>query len=249
MNFAAEYARTYDEINQDKNYEAEVKFVEKQIGRAGVSANNESLLDLGCGTGRHLEFFDRSFTEIVGVDRSAAMCQIASERLPRAEIHVSDIKSLTLERRFDVIVSLFDVLSYQISSVDVLRYLRAVKEHLNPSGLAVIDFWHLPGLITQPPAVRSRSWKHQGLSITRISSPVVDWVSATTSVEIRTLVTKDKTVVTDTTENHTMRAFLIDEVNMYANAVGLEVVSSGGWMTEGQATDADWHAFVTLRVR
>ena len=65
------YARYYDLVNKDKDYLAETQYVASLIERYGDERS--SLLDIGCGTGRHAELFSDSGFNVVGLDRSDAM--------------------------------------------------------------------------------------------------------------------------------------------------------------------------------
>ena len=61
-----------------------------------------SLLDVGCGTGRHLEYL-RSHYEVAGVDISEQLLAQARKRLPGVPLYLGDLRSFDLGRRFDVV--------------------------------------------------------------------------------------------------------------------------------------------------
>ena len=66
-----ESARYYDSLYADKDYAAEVAYVDGLIQRYAPGAR--SVLDLGCGTGRHaIEFAERGYS-VLGIDRSRNM--------------------------------------------------------------------------------------------------------------------------------------------------------------------------------
>jgi SAM-dependent methyltransferase len=94
-----------------------------------------SILDLGCGPGWTSLFLARAGWDVVGVDISDRMIEIARARAQKdgvpATFAVSDMEELDLERRdFDAVL-LFDSLHHCPGNAQVLR--RAC-EHLRPGG-------------------------------------------------------------------------------------------------------------------
>jgi SAM-dependent methyltransferase len=94
-----------------------------------------AVLDLGCGPGWTSLFLARAHYEVLGVDISERMIEIAEDRA-RAEsssacFMVQDIEELELEKRdFDAVL-LFDALHHCPGYV---RVLRRAWEHLRPGG-------------------------------------------------------------------------------------------------------------------
>ena len=72
------YAYYYDLLYSDKKYEEEVEYVNKLIQHFFTGA--ESLLELGCGTGVHAEYFAKCGYTVHGIDQSEAMLKLADER-------------------------------------------------------------------------------------------------------------------------------------------------------------------------
>lgn len=248
--FSPEYAAVYDSINANKDYEQETTFVLETIGRGQKRLKTESVLDLGCGTGRHLIHFEPHFDFVAGVDRSSGMLEVAKGLLPRASLTHGDVGEINLGRTFDVVTALFDVLSYQVSNVAVFRFFESIARHLAPQGLAVVDFWHLAGLISDPPTtrmVRGNVITDSELHFVRYSCPSVDWTSAVTTVAMATMIWRESTLQAMVEESHQMRAFQVNELGFAASLAGLEIEESGGWLRGPDPTEADWHAYVMMR--
>ena len=64
-----------------------------------------SLLDVACGTGKHLEHLQHHY-RVAGVDISPAMLDVARRRLPGVPLHVGDMVDFELGRTFDVVTCL-----------------------------------------------------------------------------------------------------------------------------------------------
>ena len=66
-----DYAKYYNLIYADKEYDKEVDYILSLIDKN--SDSNTSLLDVGCGTGRHaLEFYNKNYS-VTGIDISEQM--------------------------------------------------------------------------------------------------------------------------------------------------------------------------------
>jgi SAM-dependent methyltransferase len=93
------------------------------------------VLDLGCGAGWTSEFLARAGYEVLGVDISEHMIDMARQRVERAGVPahfvVADMEELDLDRRdFDGVL-LFDSLHH---CPDYPRVLRRAGQHLRPGG-------------------------------------------------------------------------------------------------------------------
>jgi SAM-dependent methyltransferase len=131
------YARYYDLLYRDKDYRGETEFVERLIRMHAPDARR--VLELGCGTGVHGAMLAEKGYDVVGIDRSEDMLSAAAQRVAglsqaiakRVRFIRGDVRDFQVEGRFDAVVSLFHVLSYQLTNDD----LRAVfTQGQGPSG-------------------------------------------------------------------------------------------------------------------
>jgi SAM-dependent methyltransferase len=102
-----------------------------------------SLLDVACGTGRHLGHFRRHL-RCEGVDFSPDMIEIARARLSDVRITRGDMVDLDLGRRFDVVTCLFSSIGYVATIERLRRAIAAMGRHLTPGGVLIIEPWVLP---------------------------------------------------------------------------------------------------------
>ncbi len=102
-----------------------------------------SLLDVACGTGRHLELL-RSDFDVVGVDASAAMLGIASKRLPGIKLVRADMVEFDLARRFDAVTCLFSSIGYVRTETGLRRAIANFARHLSPRGVLIVEPWLEP---------------------------------------------------------------------------------------------------------
>src|SRR5207302_9183638 len=98
--FGRDYASVYDELYQDKDYEAETDLIEHVFGLY-AQGKVRRVLDLGCGTGGHAVPLAQRGYDVVGVDRSPDMLQRAKQRGSSARFELGEISNLDLGERFD----------------------------------------------------------------------------------------------------------------------------------------------------
>ncbi|HEX7490070.1 MAG TPA: class I SAM-dependent methyltransferase [Candidatus Limnocylindrales bacterium] len=158
--FGAGYSDSYDALYADKDYGAECDLVEGILHRSGRPVH--SLLDLGCGTGRHSVELARRGYEIVGVDISEGMLERARRRATAegakgTTFLLGDIQNVQLDRQFDSVLSMFAVVGYQISDEAVRSTLANVRRHLAPGGVFIFDVWYGPAVIAVGPSERTKT--------------------------------------------------------------------------------------------
>jgi ubiquinone/menaquinone biosynthesis C-methylase UbiE len=67
---------------------------------------NQSLLDVGCGTGNHLLLFQKMGLDVTGIDPSEAMLRVARDKLGhRGELHLGVAEDLPFDdNSFDIVI-------------------------------------------------------------------------------------------------------------------------------------------------
>ena len=133
----AELAPHYDALYHWKDYRAECDAVQKIIA-AKIKPPRKSLLDVACGTGNHLEFFQKRF-DVEGVDQSRAMLKEAKGKLPGVPLHAGDMMNFDLGRQFDIVVCLFSSIAYLRTYRNLRTALNNFAAHLRPGGLLLIE--------------------------------------------------------------------------------------------------------------
>jgi SAM-dependent methyltransferase len=208
------------------------------------------VLDLGCGTGRH-DFLlaDRGY-DVTGVDISAEMLAVAqTERARRLKAGVAapkfaqgDVRSVRVGERFDVVVSLFHVMSYQSTNEDLLAGLRTLREHVAPGGLVLFDAWYGPTVLTDRPVVRIKRLQGDGYDVTRLAEPVLHPNQNVVDVNYQIIIAErggERTQVLH--ETHRMRYLFVPEVLLMLSTVGLRLERACEFATDGELGFGTWN--------
>lgn len=99
-----------------------------------------SVLDLGCGTGRHLAGVRADLgCEAVGVDVQTGLIRHGQATYPELELLLGDIRSVRLGRRFDLVLCLGNSLSYQLTDTDLQAAVETFAAHTQPGGHVLIS--------------------------------------------------------------------------------------------------------------
>ncbi len=126
-----------------KDHDAEADALLALAADRGVEVH--SLLDVACGTGRHLASFAAHLDDLVGIDGSAEMLTIAAARLGTAvTLHEADLRSFDLGRRFDVVTCLLSSIGHVEDAEELDAALAAMAAHVAPGGILLVEPWLTP---------------------------------------------------------------------------------------------------------
>lgn len=243
------YARYYDLFYRDKNYAGETRLVDGLLRPAGTSAG--ALLDVGCGTGVHAREFAKLGWRVTGVDLSPRMIEIARARTG-VESGVSFVTGAAAEfdlgRTFPAAVSLFHVASYQAGTGEAGRMLANVRRHLAVGGVFVFDFWHGPGVLADPPAVRLRHAADDRIRVTRIAKPTHRPEECVVDVNYEVEIEDIATGATERFEElHRMRYFFLPELESLLGSAGFSLERTQAGLSEAELTPSAWYGLVVAR--
>jgi SAM-dependent methyltransferase len=210
----------------------------------------ESILDLGCGTGRHAKLLFEKGYVVCGVDRSEDMLSVAMQNPANASLifKQGDVRSVRLNRSFDVVVSLFHVMSYQTSNDDLIQSFATAYEHLNSGGVFIFDFWYGPAVLTDRPTVRIKRLEDENVEVTRLAEPVLHANENIVDVNYHVLIRNKKDGhVEELKETHYMRYLFKPEVDLMLKNTGFQADGSFEYMTGGQLDYDTWNACFVAR--
>ena len=134
-------ASIYDAVYGVKDYKGEAAHLQALIQQRVPGA--QSLLDVACGTGKHLEQFSRWY-EVEGLDLDEGLLAVARGRLGEVPLHLADMTSFSLGRRFDVVTCLFSSIGYVGTTERLSAAILAMASHVKPGGILVVEPWLTP---------------------------------------------------------------------------------------------------------
>lgn len=248
MNTFREYANYYNLIYQDKDYKAESNFLESIFSKYS-NKPIKTILDLGCGTGGHSLILAEKGYKITGVDISEEMLEIgkkkAGERKLNMEFIQGDIRNIELNHKFDAVISMFAVMSYQTTNEDLISAFKTASKHLKKNGLFIFDFWFGPAVLIQRPNARMKIIHQSGEQIIRFASPTLDIMTQTVQVNYKLLRIKDGHILNEVNESHMMRFLFPKEIEYYLSGAGFNFIELCPFMKIGKVPSTeDWNISV-----
>lgn len=148
-------------VNWEKRLSLEIPFLTDFLRVFQPSV--KTILEVGCGTGRHAEILYRNFGfHITGIDIEETMIDEARRRLPEAEMLVHDFldKNILKSRLFDAIISLGNSVGLMAANSNFNEIISKFSQLLRkPGGLLIFHLlntmnerqgWSTPRSIVTP---------------------------------------------------------------------------------------------------
>lgn len=241
----ATYSQYYDLLYRDKNYSAEVEYIDSLLNRYNITGRE--LLEFGSGTGKHGRLLAELGYRVTGIERSEEMVGISTVT-NGFNCQQGDICTVHLGRTFDAVISLFHVVSYQVSNEAVCAVIARASEHLKPGGLFVFDVWYSPAVYSQQPEVRVKRIVDCKIEITRIAEPAIFPNENRIDVQYTVFARDLKTSAFQTfSETHPMRHFSLPELNVLAELNSFEILTAEEFLTGNEPGLDTWGVCLILR--
>ncbi len=139
MNDYGKFASIYDRlIKSDIDYIKMANFIENTINDAGFKEKG-IVLDLACGSGILTERLKNLGYDMIGIDLSVDMLNIAKEKNPDILYLCQDMREFELYGTVDCVCCMTDALNYITTKEDLLEVFKLVKNYLNPNAPFIFD--------------------------------------------------------------------------------------------------------------
>jgi len=155
MNAYEDFANVYDELMDATPYEEWCELIAQLIAHYGVSrperdaeglldSERNLVVDLGCGTGTLTELLYQKGYDMIGVDNSSSMLNVAMEKREQSGSEIlyllQDMRQLELYSTVGTIVSVCDSVNYILEEDELLAVFSGVNNYLYPGGIFIFDF-------------------------------------------------------------------------------------------------------------
>lgn len=135
------FALVYDMFMDNVDYEAWRCYVKGLLCEYGVE--DGLVLDLGCGTGSLTGLLALDGYEMIGVDNSADMLDVAHKKKENLGVEIlyllQDMREFELYGTVRAVVSVCDSMNYILDEEELLGVFRLVNNYLDPGGVFVFD--------------------------------------------------------------------------------------------------------------
>ncbi len=132
------FAQVYDLFMDNVPYEEWGEYLEGLLKEHGISEG--LLLDLGCGTGKLTRIMERKGYDMIGVDNSYEMLDIARENSDENILYLlQDMREFELYGTVAAIYSACDSVNYILEEEELREVFALANNYLDPGGLFIFD--------------------------------------------------------------------------------------------------------------
>lgn len=135
------FAEVYDVFQDNVPYEEWCSYVTGLLKEYQVM--DGLVLDLGCGTGSLTELMARSGYDMIGIDNSGEMLQIAMNKRNASGLDIlyllQDMRGFELYGTVKAVISICDSINYIMEYQELVEVFRLVNNYLDPKGVFIFD--------------------------------------------------------------------------------------------------------------
>ena len=247
MEAYTDFASVYDELMDNTPYERWCDNIVKVLGEYGI--RDGLVLDMGCGTGSLTELLAAKGYDMIGVDYSEEMLNIAFQKREKSGHDIlylnQDMREFELYGTVRAIVSICDSINYLLEDEDVVTCFKLVNNYLDPKGIFFFDF--------------NTNYKYETIIGDRVIAETRDdcsfiWENFYDEEERineydLTLFIKEGELFRKFEETHYQRCYSLDEVKEAAKEAGMDFVAAYDAFTRESVKDDSERIYLVFRER
>ncbi|MBQ8816187.1 MAG: class I SAM-dependent methyltransferase [Lachnospiraceae bacterium] len=273
MESYTDFAEVYDEFMDATPYRVWCERLSKIIDTYGISKkSNEAdrtglseeelaltserdlILDLGCGTGTLTELMAEAGYDMMGIDMSYDMLQIAMEKQEESGHDImylcQDMRELELYCTVGTVICVCDSINYVLEDEEVIETFKRVNNYLFPKGLFIFDFntdYKYREVIGDTTIAENRE------DCSFIWENFYDEESRINEYDLTVFVKEDGDMEEEEQffrrfqETHFQRGYDLQEMLRFAAEAGLEFVCAMDADTEGEVTEVTERVLMVCR--
>jgi len=223
MNIYSEFAEVYDIFMDNVPYEEWCKYIISLLKDYDIT--DGLCLDLGCGTGKLTELMAKNGFDMIGVDNSDEMLNMAINRKygnDSSTLYLNqDMRSFELYGTVKAVISICDCINYITEENDLLQVFKLVNNYLDPGGIFIFDLntyykYHTIGdsVIAENREDCSFIWENNFYEEDKINE-----------YNLTLFIKEDNDMYHKFTETHYQRAYPLEKIKELLEKAGLEFVT------------------------
>lgn len=241
-----DFAKYYDLIYRDKDYEKEVDFLENIF--QSIHYNPQKILEVGCGTGSYTKILLGRGYKVTALDVSESMLKIARKKCACKFIN-GHIRDIAINEKFDACIAMFAVIGYITKNSDVIKALSNIHRYLKPKGIFVFDVWNGLAVMRILPEQRVREMENDKIKLIRFAVPNLRPFDHICEVNYKLfIIDKGDNTFKEINEKHTVRFYFPQEIRYYLRNAGFEVLRTCPFLNlNGKIDENVWNMCVIAR--
>jgi 2-polyprenyl-3-methyl-5-hydroxy-6-metoxy-1,4-benzoquinol methylase len=242
----SKYADYYDALYKDKNYNDESRYIERLINKfAGKKLN---ILELGCGSGSHAFRLQAKGHNIVAIDRSKKMINLAKkkDKNNKIEFLTRDLTKFVSKKKFDVIILLFHVINFLKSKNDLKMFSKNSFKNLKKNGIIIFDFINYDGVVLDKPQKKIKIVNQKNLKIIRETTPQLIKNKNILNINFKMTIKKKNNVLDRFRETHQLKLHSVLYLKKILNP-NFKLIDIFKWMKFENLLKKDWFGLMVMK--
>lgn len=240
------FAEVYDLFMDNIPYEDWCSYVTGLLNEHGVK--DGLVLDLGCGTGSLTELLADAGYDMIGVDNSEDMLQIAMDK--RAESGkdilylLQDMREFELYGTVKAVLSICDCINYILEYKDLVEVFRLVNNYLDPGGVFIFD---LNTVYKYESVMGDTTIAEDREECSFIWDNFYDEDTKINEYDLSLFIREEEDLYRKYMETHYQRAYTIDEIKKALKEAGLEFIQAYDAFTREPVKDTSERIYLIAR--
>ena len=240
------FAAVYDIFMDNVPYEEWSSYLHGLLLEHGIEEG--IVLDLGCGTGAMTERLAAFGYDMIGVDYSEDMLELAMDKRLKSGHDIlyllQDMREFELYGTVRAVICLCDSLNYLLEEDDLLTTFKLVNNYLDPNGLFIFDFntvYKYETVIGDSTIAENREdcsfiWENYYTAEDQINE-----------YDLTIFVKQQKDLFRKFTETHLQRGYTLETMKRLVEQSGLIFVEALDADTHGSVTETSERIYVIAR--
>lgn len=243
------FAQVYDKFMDNINYEEWCKYLIELLKEYGVDSERDSdciVLDLGCGTGNITQLLSKAGYDMIGVDNSQEMLNIAMDKRGDDEsilYLLQDMREFELYGTVAAVVSICDSINYITEYENLVEVFKLVNNYLDPGGVFIFDLKMRHNFETIGDEVIAEDRDDCSF----IWDNYYDEEENINEYQLSLFVKCDDGRYDKFTEWHYQRAYSLEEIKKALDEAGLEFVTAHNAFTKEEACESADRIYVVAK--
>lgn len=242
MEAYTEFARVYDKFMEETPYKKWSGFLINYMSSQGIY--DGLVLDLGCGTGKLTRLLARAGYDMIGVDNSVEMLDIARNCGEEGILYLAqDMREFELYGTVRAIVSSCDCINYILEEEDMVKVFSLANNYLDSKGIFIFDF--------------NTRLKYEGIGDRIIAENQEDasfiWENfyypdeKINEYDVTFFLKEKGNLYRKIVEEHFQRAYTLEEIKTFIKKAGMEFVDAFEDYTDKPADDMSERICIVAR--
>lgn len=225
MNAYGSFAQVYDAFMDNLPYQEGCEYLCSLLRKYGIT--DGLMAELGCGTGTLTELLAASGYDMIGIDNSPDMLELAQEKKQASGQDIlyllQDMREFELYGTVKAILAFCDSMNYITEPEELVQVFRLVNNYLDPGGYFIFDFhteFYYNNILGESTIAEDREnmsfiWENYYDSATHINEYLLS-----------IFVEEDSGLYRKFQEEHFQRAYSLTEIRTLLEDAGMEYVTA-----------------------